>query len=446
MSRNTLRSYPFFLTSRFYYVFGVASLLMCALYLVLPFGWYVYTLIDFAILAGAAADYFLAPAGRLFSVTRPIPYPLAVGKPNDITLLVANKTGRNQQLILYDDLPEKCQSFDLPVKATVPPTGSKSLKYRVTPLVRGLEEFGDIHYWYLCPLGLVWKHGESDATAQTKMYPGLALIERRKLRVHRYSSDYFVRPTLMRGEGSEFDSLRDYVPGDDPRLINWAATARKGRPIIRQNRMERSQNVFVVLDIGRMMTARVSGRTKLDYAIDSALMMAYGALSLGDKVGLMAVGQEVSCFIPPSKKGGQFGYILDTVYALEAQMQEPRFYQALSDLSLKLKRRSLVVIFTDLIDERASEGLKRYILALQPRHLPLVVAMSDTEIIKQADIVPEREKDVYRQAVASEMLDRRDKLLAKLSAQGVLILDTPPENISNAALDKYLEIKTRNLL
>lgn len=234
--------------------------------------------------------------------------------------------------------------------------------------------------------------------------------------------------------------------GDDSRLIHWGTSARKGKPIVRENRVERSQVVFLVLDAGRMMTARVREKTKLDYALNASLLLAYAALELGDQVGVMVVGQEVLAFLPPSKSRGQFGRILDATYALAPRMEEPRFYRALSDLTTKLRRRCLAVVFTDLIDERASEGLLRYSLGLLPRHLPLVVAMSDPEVASLADEIPRTKQDLYRQGVAAELLERRENLLARLRSAGALVMDVAPDRISAAVLNRYLEIKTRNLL
>jgi uncharacterized protein (DUF58 family) len=160
----------------------------------------------------------------------------------------------------------------------------------------------------------------------------------------------------------------------------------------------------------------------------------------------MVVGQDVMSFVTPANDRGQFGRILDATYALEPSIEEPRFHLALSHLAGKLKRRALVVVFTDLIDERASEGLTRYCLGLRSRHLPLVAAISDTEVVRVADGIPSDAQGLYRQGVAAEILERRGRLLAKLGAAGTLVLDVPPDKISSAVLDRYLDIKTRNVL
>jgi uncharacterized protein (DUF58 family) len=423
---------------------GSAFLILCYFFvpdsILIPLGF------NILLICAALVDYLIPPSSRQLEFERPLPHPLVVDKSNEITIYSRNATGRALQVRLYDDAPWECYEEIFPITRLIQPGSAADIKYRLTPKFRGVGEFGNLHFWIEGALGLVWKSGFSWAEAKVKMYPALALIEERRLKLRRSSTDYLIRPISRRGEGSEFDSLREYVLGDDPRLINWSASARRGKPIVRQNRMERSQTVFLVLDAGRMMTARIEGRTKLDYALDAALLLAYGALELGDLVGMTVVGQDVLAFIPPAKGPAHFGKMLDAIYDIQPKMQEPRYYLALSDISSKLKRRSIIIIFTDLIDERASVGLKRCVLGLAPRHLPLVVAMSDTDVKGLAEAIPDDPEDLYKKGVASDLLDRRDRLLAGFASMGVLVMDVPPGQMSGAALDKYLDIKARNAL
>jgi uncharacterized protein (DUF58 family) len=444
--KEIIRPLPFFFSGRFFLLFGMASALILPVYFYFPSGLLIPVAVDAILLSAALIDFFRCPGSDRITVARTIPRPLAVDRANEVLLDVSNLSGSPVLMRIRDDTPQQSTTRNALITAVIGPGSGTRLTYPLTPLKRGRAEFGNIHFWTLGPLGLAWKRGESQAAGIVKFYPALALIERQRMQVRWSSSQDVVRPLKKRGEGSDFDNLREYVPGDDPRLVNWAATARRGRPIVRQNRIERSQNIFLVLDVGRMMTARVMGRTKLDFSIEAGLLLAYAALEVGDKVGITTVGQEVLNFLAPSKAPDQFGRILESVYALQPRLEEPRYYLVLSDLSTKLRRRSLMVIFTDLIDERASEGLIRYSLALLPRHLPLVVAMSDTELAHIAGATPEEKSDLYRKAVASELLERRERLLARLRTAGVLVLDTPPDKISTAVLDRYLEIKGRNVL
>jgi uncharacterized protein (DUF58 family) len=443
--KQVMRGLPFFFSRRFFLFFGLASALVLPLYFYCPGGLLIPAAADSILLVAALLDFFKSPKIADIRIRRSIPQPLAVDRPNEVLLNISNLTGGSVLLKIRDDTPQQSQTKMLPIESVVG-LGSTSLNYSLTPLERGEALFGDIHFWMLGRLGLVWMRGESAAECTVKFYPALALIQRQRMQIRWSSSQEMVRPLRRRGEGSDFDNLREYIPGDDPRLVHWAATARRARPIVRQNRIERSQNIFLVLDAGRMMTARVLGKTKLDFSIEASLLLAYAALEIGDKVGIASVGRDVLNFMPPSKIPGQFGRMLESVYALQPRLEEPRYYLVLSDLSTKLRRRSLIVIFTDLIDERASEGLMRYSLGLLPRHLPLVVAMSDTEVIRIAEDTPVNKSDLYRKAVASEMLERRERLLAKLRTAGILVLDSPPDKISTRVLDRYLEIKTRGVL
>lgn len=444
--RGTIRPLPFTFSGRFFLLLAIGSALLVPVYLYLDTGLGIPLGLDAALILLAFLDFVLGPSPKHFSIQRSLPYPLAVDRPNEVSLEISNRARRHVSLTIEDDVPPHCSVESLPLKTIAAPGTGTAPAYRLTPLERGNGEFGNIHFWLLGRFGLVWKHGEAEAERTVKCYPGLALIERRRLHVKRSIALDPVRALRKGGEGTEFESLREYAVGDDSRLVHWSTTARRGKLIVRRNRMERSQTVFLVLDAGRMMTARVRGKTKLDHAMNAALLLAYSALELGDNVGIMVVGQDVEVFLPPAKTPGQFARILDAIYALRAKMEEPRFYRALSDVSTKMKRRALFIIFTDLVDRRASEGLIRYSLGLLPRHLPLVVAMSDTEVVELADSMPKNKSDFYRQGVAAEMLERREQVLARLSSVGVSVMDIPPENISASVLERYLDIKMRNLL
>jgi len=447
MGKNdVMRGLPLFFSAGFFLIFASATVILVPVYFYYPSGIHLPLAVDAVLLLAALADFSFGPSPRRIQLRRPLPYPLAVDRPAEISIEIANRTSRTVHIIVTDDLPQGCTADSLPLAVTVPPRGDRTISYRVTPMERGDGVFGNINFWVRGSLGLVWKRGEASTEAVVKLYPGLALIKEHKLAVWRPVAYDPIRAARQRGGGTEFDSLREYVIGDDSRQIHWSTSARKGKPIVRQTRVERSQTILLVLDAGRMMTARVFGKTKFDHGLNAALLVAYSALDLGDKVGVMAVAQDVLCFLPPASVPGQFGRILDSTYTLMPKMEEPRFYLALSTVATRLRRRSLIIVFTDLIDERASEGLVRYSLGLLPRHLPLVVAMSDTEVVRLADSIPKMRQDLYRQAVAAGILERREHLMARLASQGVMVMDTTPERLSASVLDRYLRIKTRNLL
>ncbi len=443
---NTRRVLPFTLTWRFFAIFAGISAVSVPVYFLITSSWWLIAAADLLLLVAAAADFAAAPRTDRFRFERPLPYPLAVDRPNDIVIEVTNRVGRPWTVSVLDDFPPHCTARGLPIRRLVSPGAGTILKYTLTPNERGDGVFGHIYYWIEGPLGLVRKRGEAHCPDTVKLYPALSLIEDRRMRLHREDARDAMRVHWKKGMGTEFDSLREYVVGDDSRLIHWGTSARRGKPIVRQNRTERSQTIFFVIDAGRMMTARVHGRTKMDYSLNAALLTSYSALAMGDLVGIMIVGRDVRTFVPPSKSPGQFGNLLDATYAIEPRPEEPRFHLALSFIGSRLRRRSLVIVLTDLIDERASQGLLRYTLGIYPRHLPVVAAMADTEVISVADSTPRNKEELYKQGVAAGILERRERLLARMSSYGVMILDTPPEDFSTDVLERYLEIKTRNLL
>jgi uncharacterized protein (DUF58 family) len=295
-------------------------------------------------------------------------------------------------------------------------------------------------------LGLVWRKSSAEGSAKAKFYPGLRSIKAGGLKLQWPKAYDPARSTWKKGAGGEFDSLRDYSVGDDYRLIHWASTARRGKLTVRQNRVEMSQNILIILDAGRMMTARAEGLTKLEHALNAGIVLSAQALELGDRVGVMSLAEAPLSFTPPAKVSGQLARIMDSLYAIEPRMEEPRFFVALKTLSGALKRRSLVVIFTDVVDQRASEGLLRLTLGLFPRHLPLVVTMRDAEVSQLANQVPKSPKDLYMAGVAAETLHRRDLLISKLRTMGAMVIDTIPSKLSAQLLDHYLDIKIKGRL
>ncbi len=243
-----------------------------------------------------------------------------------------------------------------------------------------------------------------------------------------------------------FESLRDYVPDDEFRRIDWKATARRHRPVSRQYETERSQSVIVMLDAGRMMSAELEGMSKLDYAINAALMLGYAAVLRDDRVGLLVFSDVVKSYLPAAKGRHQLSKIVDELYGIEPELLEPDYGAAFRTLSLRNKRRSLVVVFTDLIDVDASEAILTYTSSLYPRHLPLCVTLQDSTLTAVAEQVPAEVGDVFEKAVAQRVLADREEALLWLRRRGVLVLDVPPAHISVEVVNRYLELKARSML
>jgi len=254
------------------------------------------------------------------------------------------------------------------------------------------------------------------------------------------------RKSSWRGEGREFESLRDYVRGDELRHISWTATARRGKPTTRQYQIERDQTILIALDAGRLMTGRIENETKLDTAIHAALSLMSAAARGGDNSGLLVFGRRVKTYIPPKRGHEHIDAVLEALYAVEPEMIEPSYARAFQFVASNCKRRALVVVLTDLVDEEGSQQLLSSLKLLRPRHLPLVVTIGDRDLKAVVRTEPSNIKDVFTQSVAEEIIFRREAALRFVEAQGGLALDVTASTLVPRLLETYLKVKEQGRL
>ncbi|HEX8198212.1 MAG TPA: DUF58 domain-containing protein [Pyrinomonadaceae bacterium] len=254
------------------------------------------------------------------------------------------------------------------------------------------------------------------------------------------------RRAILRGEGRDFESLRDYVRGDELRHLSWTATARRGKLVTRQYQIERDQTVVIALDAGRLMTGRIENETKFDTAIQAALALMSAAARGGDNVGVLVFGRRIKKFLPPKKGTEQFEAVLEALHDVEPEMVEPSYPRAFQFISANVKRRSFVVILTDLVDEEGSKELLASLKLLRPRHLPLVVTIGDRDLRMVVQDEPNSARSLFTQSVAEEILFQRETALKNVETQGGLALDVTRRTLAPSLLETYLRVKERGLL
>jgi len=317
----------------------------------------------------------------------------------------------------------------------------------VTPLRRGNYRFGNLTLRWLGPLGLLVRQARVASATDVKVYPNLLDVQRYDLLLRRNRlQEMGLRHSRQRGEGTEYERLREYLPDDDFRRIDWKATARRNRPITVEYETERSQNIFLAIDTGRMMQSPVERIAKLDYVINSALLLTYVAIGKGDKVGLLTFADQVGAFLSAGQGKGQFYKALELLYAIRPQPVEPDYHTGLSYLALKQRKRSLVVLFTDLSGGRSMSDLVSHAAVLQRTHLVLVVTIADPDVLTAAHQQPHDTLGAYQRAVAGQILEDRRLALDRLRQQGVLVLDTPANQLSTDVINRYLELKGQTRL
>lgn len=392
-------------------------------------------------------DHLLSHHLAIFTAARHAPAKLSVGVENRVTVTVRSRSPLLMRLVVKDDPPPAFRTPQRQHRLRLPPFATRHVIYHTTPTERGDFRFGHLHFRGLSLLGLSYWQQTVRADQQVAVYPNMAELARYEqlARSGRLSQAGY-RPYRRLGLGTEFESLRDYLPDDEYRSIDWKATARRRRPITRQYEAERSQSLMLMIDSGRMMAGTAGQMSKLDYAVNAALMLAHVAAERDDRVGLLAFADSVQQFLPPGKGQAQVGRLAEALYALEPQLLEPDYSLAFSTLFSRSRKRSLVICFTDLIDRDASARLLSGMASLFPRHLPLLIAIRDPDLQAAAAQYPRDPFAAYEKAAAVAAVADRRTALAALGRGGVLVLDATPEELTVATVNRYLQIKDTHAL
>jgi len=403
---------------------------------------------DFALLLAAFIDAKISQWPTGVSLEREFGGRFAVGAENEVKVRIRNSTPRPITLIIKDEFPPQMALAGLREgRIEVDAQMSAALVYGLTPPKRGGFEFGDIAVRFLSRMGLVWREIRISSPIAVKVYPNMRRAREAELKALGARSLVSAhRKTSWRGEGREFESLRDYVRGDELRHVSWSATARRGKLVTRQYQVERDQMILIVLDAGRLMTARIEQETKLDSAVNATLALMSAAARGGDNAGIVVFGRRIKTYLPPKRGRDHMDAALEALHAIEPEMIEPSYARAFEFIAANCKRRSLVVLLTDLVDEEGSRDLLTSLKILRPRHLPLVVTISDRDLKAAVRDVPTTVSDLFTQSIAEEIMHQREAALRLVEAQGGLALDVTAAALAPALLEKYLQVKERGLL
>lgn len=412
----------------------------------LPGVWPLVLLLDGMISALALVDFALARRAPL-KVWRELPPRLQVGVSNTITLHVVN-TGRSPvRLQLKDDAPDAfAVSPEILTLALLANSRARS-HVIATPARRGRFEFGDLHVRVLGPLGLVAHERRVPAATTASVFPDMRQASR--LLLGDAALDLVnlgLRHLRRDGRGSEFTRLRDYTQGDSVRDVDWKATARRSRPVTRVMEAERSQTVLIGVDAGRSMAAYVGDVTKLDHAVNAALFLAFVAVRNGDRVGLVVFADGVKAYLAPAAGRSQYRKIVEVLYAAKPHLTYVDYLALFKELSTRLRKRSLLCLFTDFIDEDQADTMVDPLRRLARRHVPLCLSVKDSALARLLETPPPDAETAYQHAVASELLLEREAVKRRVGRDGVCVVDVEAAELSLAAVNTYLEVKARGSL
>jgi uncharacterized protein (DUF58 family) len=395
----------------------------------------------------AAGNYLFGVRPEQIEVSRRIDEQLSVGEWQAVEMVVRNFSAAPVRMQLTDTLPAAWEVEGLPAQVALGPQQEARLTYRVLPHARGRFRLGEVHVRMEQPPGLAARQFSLPAGEEVRIYPDLREVAKYELMARRSRLEEFgIHRSRLAGRGTEFERIRDYSPDDEYRQIDWKATARRHRPMSRVYEVERSQNVFIVIDSGRMMAGRIGKLSKLDFAINAALVLAHVALRSGDRVGLMIVSDGVDAYLPLGKGQALFKQCLELLYGVEPKLCHVDYRGALEQIAIRCRRRSLVVFFTDLIDEDTSAELVTYMRLLRPVHLPLCATLQDPRAVEASRGASDTAQEMYRRTVALDLLSERRRVLESLQKLGALVVDSAPDELSVNVVNRYLELKSRQLL
>jgi len=387
------------------------------------------------------------PGPPELGVFREAPPAFSVGRAAAVTYRWVNGTRVRARLRLREVRPDLLGGTQVPRGLAVPPLGEARETVPVVPARRGREQGGGFVVDSVGPLGLGRRRGRVELSWDAAVYPPLVSVRlRASVAQAQRRREQGMTPLRQIGEGRLFESLREWVPGDDLRHIDWKATARRRKVITRQYEAERRQQVLLVLDTGRLLTAEIAGVSRLDYVVQAALELAYAAAQHDDNVGVMAFADGVQHFVAPQRGRLAVKRVLDVLAVVEPTLVEPDYPGAFRYLAARNRKRALTVLFTDVIDRFASDALVANVASLRPRHLPLAVTLKNPELEHVAALRPAVAHDAFRKAAAEELLRARDEALGHMRRAGVLVLDVPPDRAAQAVVAKYLELKRRGRL
>ena len=419
---------------------------------------------DALILLAATIDGLRLPDPTTITATRSWLSSPSLGAPVEIELSLSHQSKLAFDCRLTDDLPAELLETPATRPLRVWPRTPATLRYTVSPLERGDVQTGALYLRYRSSLGLVSRWAIAPLQQPIRIYPELRTAEDQQLFLARSRRiEQQLRQMRQRGHGREFESLREYRPGDDLRDLCWTASARRGDLVTRQYQAERSQSVWIVLDTGRLMRARVrsAGATsgthsenstsdgqfaKLDYACSTAVALAQLALYSGDRVGLIGYGRRIQQQLLPGRGPAHMRQFLESLAQLSSESSEADHLRATAILGRLQPRRALILWITDLAESSMRPEVIDGAAQLLHRHVVLFVAMAQPEVAVIARSIPNSVDEMFRSAAAQEMASRRDLLLARLRDQGAITLDTLPGQMTTSVLNHYLSIKERSVL
>jgi uncharacterized protein (DUF58 family) len=425
---------------RFYFTLVTAILLAFASSWV-PHGMDLSLLLTLLLACAVLGDAVLIPRDAL-RVKRSVPPILKQAQLFKVELSLLNRSENTAVFQILDSPPVEFTGASKLMTVQLAPKKETAQTYTLKSYRRGNFSFGAVYYRITGPLGLIQRQAKIDLPQGVQVLPDMSGEGSRDLQLALAGAfQAGRRKAVRRGEGSEFESLREHQRDDDFRQIDWKASAKRGKLISRQYETERDQRLMILLDTGRLMSPKIGDYRKIDYAINASVHLAQVALHKGDLVGYAIFDDELRAFAEPKKGQTQMSHLVRNLTSLHATRLESDYASVFHHVLRRCSRRTLIVCFTDLGDPHSANSLLHAALPLLPRHLPVIVTVSNSEVLAVTRKTPENEFEVYRHVAAQEIWNDYQRTLRGMRSRGVSTVSVPAQELSTAAINEYLRIK-----
>jgi len=436
-----------YLSNRFFWISGIIIALFALAY---PF-WWLFPLAQTALVVvftAALADVALLYWRRPKLVCkRELGAVFSLSDPNPIGMYVENQGNVYLDLSIADEFPVQFQKRDAVVQVPLPAGESRWLDSKLTPLSRGVYSFGNINVFAATRLGLVERRLIFKQAQDVAVYPSIIQMKQFELRAMQHiAHETGIKKMRRIGHSYEFEQIKNYVPGDDYRSINWKASSRRGSLMVNQYEDERSQQVYCIVDKSRVMKMPFEGLSLMDYAINSALAISNIILKKQDKAGLLSFSDVIGATIKAERDSSQLRRIMEALYREKERPGESNYELLYEGVRRLIGARSLLLLFTNFESSYALERALPTLRRLNRQHLLVVIFFENTEIRKLASEDVINMADIYKQTVARQFLQEKREMVHKLRQYGIQGVLTKPQELTLNTINKYLELKSRGLI
>ncbi len=437
----------FFLNNRFFFsLFAVGTAYIMAFF----FSWMMWVahgMLVLLLLAVFLDALLLFRTKKGVQAQRILPEKLSNGDENSVKVDVRNNYFFRISVKVIDEIPFQFQKRDFLIKREVEAGRNVLFQYMLEPKQRGEYSFGNLNVYAVSPLGLVSRRFAFQKNAVIPSYP--SFIHLRKYELMAIQNEFMmggIRKIRKLGHTMEFEKIKEYVPGDDIRTINWKATSKQNKLMVNQYQDEKSQRIYLLIDKGRTMQMPFSGLSLLDYSINAAMALSHIILKKGDRAGIMTFSKKTENRVAADSRSGQLKKISEALYNVQTNFFESDFNRLYQDVKTGISQRSLVLLFTNFETLDAVNRQMKYLRGIAKNHLLVVVFFKNAELQKIIHSNPESMQEVYDEIIAEKFEFEKKLIIQELRKYGIYTVYTLPENLNIEVINKYLEIKSRGLL